>query len=212
MTLDLAHSIAGLGGHALLLAVVAAWPARAARPARRALAAIVGALVAAAPIGGVSVAGYLRGAFGDLSVMTLLLLARVLLRPRAPRAIGRDDGVLWTGVAAIAVVFYPMALGLTGWDPYALGFHPRGLVLVVAAAALAALPGAPGATRLIALSMIAFDLGVLESSNLWDYLLDPLLALYAIGRTLGGWLGHGWRRRDPAVPTRLVITEARKPC
>lgn len=209
MTLDLAHVLLGLGGHALLLAAGAARLARSARPSRRAMAAALGVLLAAAPIGGLTVAGYLRGALGDLSVVTILLLAGAVLRVLAPRALGEPDAArpLRLGIAATAVVFYPTALGLTGWDPYALGFRPRGLLVVLGALALAALRSAPGVTRLVALSVIAFDLGLLESSNLWDYLLDPLLALYAIARTLGAWLPGG-RRREPAVAAPLA-TETR---
>jgi hypothetical protein len=191
MTLDLVHRLLGAGGHALLLATVAGWLARRARPGRRAAAAALGALLVAVPIGNLTLAGYLRGALGDLSVMTLLLLARALVRVLAPPAPCGADGPLWLGIAVTAVVFYPTALGLTGWDPYALGYRPRALLVVVGGLALAALRGWPAVARLVALSVIAFDLGLLESSNLWDYLLDPALALYALGRTVAGWWPRG---------------------
>jgi len=36
----------------------------------------------------------------------------------------------------------------------------------------------------IALAVFAWDIGWYESNNLWDYLLDPLLSIYALNAVM----------------------------
>jgi hypothetical protein len=82
-----------------------------------------------------------------------------------------------------------MALGLSAFDPYALGFAgpARGLLLVLSLLALFAWWGGRILLLLaILLGIGAYRLGLLESSNLWDYLLDPWLAVAAAGFTIFG--------------------------
>jgi len=80
-----------------------------------------------------------------------------------------------------AAVLYPMALGLGLFDPYRLGYGSSwflGILLLLSLAAwfwrlyLAALS--------VALAVLAWSVGWYESANLWDYLLDPLLAVFAL--------------------------------
>jgi hypothetical protein len=74
-----------------------------------------------------------------------------------------------------------MALGLGAFDPYRLGFAPHGLLVVLLA--LAAVAWVCESYLLLACLAAAVGghaLGVLESTNLWDYLLDPWVALASI--------------------------------
>jgi hypothetical protein len=57
---------------------------------------------------------------------------------------------------------------------------------------------------LVALALLAWTLGLLESTNLWDYLLDPWLAAAAIFqcmRWVAGQLRTRWR---PAAPPAVA--------
>jgi hypothetical protein len=144
------------------------------------LAIFVAALV---PLGPLPAAGYLRGIVGDLSVTTVLLLLRGLLRP-APGGdeVGsRSWPALQVLVAAFGLVLYPSSLGLGPVDPYRLGYGSPWFLGGLLALALAA-----GYCRItlitwcLALAVLAWALGAYESRNLWDYLVDPLVAAWGL--------------------------------
>jgi hypothetical protein len=149
----------------------------------------LGALAALSlvPLGGIRVLGYARGIAGDLSITSVLLLASAVV---APKLLVRDElRPLAAFVIGGAFFLYPMALGLTSFDPYALGFPgaARGLLLALALVALAAWwRGRILVLLAVLLGIGAYRLGVLESSNLWDYLLDPWLFVAAGGFTIFG--------------------------
>lgn len=181
--------IAGLSGAAAAIAAVLlalpgiARPKRA-QPGALLLAAFVAALV---PLGSLPAAGYLRGVAGDLSVTTLVLLLHGLLRPvvGASAIDARSRRALQFLVATAGVVLYPSALGLGPFDLYRLGYASPCFLGGLLALALAA-----GRCRLalvawcLALAVLAWALGAYESRNLWDYLVDPLVAAWGLGAVL----------------------------
>ena len=120
-------------------------------------------------------AAYVRGVVGDLSVvLTLLLWSSVLLPSRsAPTSFK-------LAIAFISLAFYPLALGLGMIDPYAWGYGSIGLLAAVLLFALVCgLAGWMRGVWIIALAIIAWAAHWHESANLWDYVLDPLLAIWA---------------------------------
>lgn len=120
-------------------------------------------------------AAYVRGVVGDLSVvLTLLLWSSVLLPSRsAPTSFK-------LAIAFISLAFYPLALGLGMIDPYAWGYGSIGLLAAVLLFALVCgLAGWMKGVWIIALAIIAWAAHWHESANLWDYVLDPLLAIWA---------------------------------
>ena len=133
--------------------------------------------VLALPLGGLSGIEFVRGVSGDLSITTLLLL--VVLANGGMLSIGQKYRVLFL-VAVGAVALYPFALGLGMTDTYRLGFGNvwflAGLLLV---ALLAWMRQCPVVAAGIALAVLAWSIGWYESNNLWDYLLDPWVAIYA---------------------------------
>jgi hypothetical protein len=67
-------------------------------------------------------------------------------------------------------------------DPYAWGYGSIALLLaVIATALLALLLGSNRIAIILALAILAWAAGWHESTNLWDYILDPFLGLWAIG-------------------------------
>jgi hypothetical protein len=144
------------------------------------------------PIEGIAVVGYVRGIVGDLSITTLLLLASAAVAlASGPKLHDRRElQTLAVFVLAGAAFLYPMALGLTSFDPYALGYPDRIRGFLFALAPVAVFAWLRGRILLllaIVLSLSAFRLELLESRNLWDYLLDPWLAvgmLYWTGFTI----------------------------
>jgi len=190
----------GLTGCALLcLALIAA----ALRLDRRTLRIRYAILAAAAvllfiPIGGLPIVAYVRGTTGDLSAATLTLAAGALVSRLSGRAViePRERSALLWVVAAASLFLYPFALGWTPFDPYALGY---GSIVFVTALLVVTLAAWRAGLKLVVLLVVAGALaylaGVYESRNLWDYLIDPLAALYAVVRLSGEWV----RRYLPSV-------------
>jgi hypothetical protein len=189
------ESCFGLLGSALLITTAFTVPlSRAGWDARgKALVAVLVLLACWLPIGGLGLAGYLRGIIGDLSITTMLFLAMTLYSRCTGRPwLATRERTFWFAVIGAAAFFlYPMALGLGGYDPYQLGFGSYGFLSALLVVTLVAWR----ANYLWLLSSIlaaasAYLLGLLESRNLWDYLFDPLFAAYI----LIGWLQFGVRK------------------
>jgi hypothetical protein len=186
-------AVIGLGGHALLLAAGTVLLARGriTSPRSRLGAALAVVILAAAPLGSLSGLAYLRGVFGELSVTTMALLVLALMRNFSIRA-GMPEGersLLLAAIGFVALVFYPPALGLGPFDPYAAGFgSPLMLGALLAAFVAAWFRGMFWIATSIVLGVAGWLGGILESSNLWDYLLDPLIAVYAWGSVVARFI------------------------
>ncbi|MGO8755244.1 MAG: hypothetical protein ACLQHK_08440, partial [Gallionellaceae bacterium] len=131
----LSSSAIALAGAVVILPGVARIP----QAYRIALASLV-AGAALVPISGLSLAAYLRGAIGDLSITSQLLLLMAILRPmyvwplsgelHAPSPSwgglgwGNEGGkyTLLFLIALAALGLYPMALDIGSFDPYRLGY------------------------------------------------------------------------------------------
>ncbi len=178
-------SVTGLAGVVLGVLVLLAWSARRWRLTMRTRLALVAGLALALlwPIGGLSAAGHVRGVSGDLSITSMVLLTLALggyVRGQHIVAAPEVRRVLAAALLAGAGL-YPLALGLGSFDPYALGYGSEafaGALLVVALVAWYA--RARLLVGCIVLAVAGYLLGVLESDNLWDYLLDAALVLYAL--------------------------------
>lgn len=177
--------LTGLAGSAVVIAAAVVSVGRAVGLRRSWLAptAAVSAVAAFAPIGALPLAGHLRGVVGDLSLITLVLLLIGLYRH--VRGEGHVDARSSIALKSLAVVgglfLYPMSLGLGAWDPYRLGYGDPWFLAVLLAVALASLfLDCSFVTACVALGVLAWSVGVHESRNLWDYLLDPLLFAWAL--------------------------------
>ena len=156
------------------------------------------AIVIIVPIAGVSLAGHLRGLWGDPSIVTFLLLFLYTVRPSSlpnrPR--------LSTCVLVSLFVMLPLYLPLFLLNPnvpvdlYAIGWHPKWILIAIAVIALGSVMMrrlAPRWTNIIAIALIASSVGLMESDNLWDYLVDPgllfTIAFLAIAGSITSFLG-----------------------
>ena len=132
----------------------------------------------------IPVVAYVRGITADLSI-TLMALAvwRIGQFAFGWRASSRQEQVtVMTAVAVAALFLYPMALGWGDWDAYRPGWGSWGMLLALLV--LCAVCWAKGLwvlPALVALALLAWTFGLMESGNLWDYLLDPWLSLFALG-------------------------------
>lgn len=134
---------------------------------------------------------YVRGVTGDLSIVLTLLLWSSLLPSSKPSPIA-----FRFAVATIAFCFYPFALGLGMTDPYAWGYGSIAfLVAVLFFGLVCGLTNWSKGVWIIAIAIIAWAAHWHESANLWDYLLDPFLAIWALIACIGMLYR---RRRDKA--------------
>lgn len=119
---------------------------------------------------------YVRGVIGDLSIVTLLLLWSSIFPSAKKTPLGFK-----VPLALIAIAFYPLALGFGMMDPYAWGYGSIGLLIaVVLFAIIFGLAGWTKGVWILSFAIIAWAAHWHESANLWDYLLDPFLAIWAL--------------------------------
>ena len=171
---------------ALLLTLLASWRGDAIRPIALKILTASCLLMLWIPVGNaqIPVVAYVRGLTGDLSITSIALAAWHIGRASfgfrvAPK---RDFTAVMVAVAMAAVFLYPLALGWGDWDAYRPGWGSWGMLLT-----LLVLCAACSAQRLrlmpalIALALLAWAMGLMGSGNLWDYLIDPWLSIYALG-------------------------------
>jgi hypothetical protein len=154
-------------------------------------------LIVPLPVGdsasGTSLVSMLRGLFGGLSMTTVFLLLALVLQNKGNKVfVEREKQWLPSLIAIAALLFYPIALGWGLLDPYEWG-HDEALVLplVVGVLALATwLANWRTSAWALMLALVFWRLRLLESTNLWDYLLDPLLAFAVLGVLAARCLRH----------------------
>jgi len=131
------------------------------------------------PLGnGLSLAGYIRGITGDLSVTTIAVVLSSFFFPSAANAESRKNLLIIVLVGGL--VLYPLYLGPFRIEPYGWGYHPRMMLLAVAVAGFLLARRNAAVLLYLTAPILAYALHVSASTNLWDYLLDPLVFAYAI--------------------------------
>lgn len=158
------------------------------------------------PVRGLPLVAYLRAVTEDLSITALVLTGGVFMRalaagvrPSGPggpaltpgtsasgtqasaagwNAGWRDRTALRVLVVVGALLLYPMALGATPLDSYRWGYANPWFVGALLVIALAALRANLRLTVVcLSLAVLGYGLGVYESRNLWNYLIDPFVAV-----------------------------------
>jgi hypothetical protein len=193
-------TITGLCGMALLLAAGGSVLARrwTLPPVVRVAIPILVAVLMLVPLGELSAAGYLRGVIGDLSTTTMLLLAAALASSVAGRPIivRRETRILIAAMLVAGAILYPLALGASRFDPYALGYGSYGFVsLLLFGALLAWYARLHLLVLCISVAAVGHTAGLLESDNLWDYLIDAPLVAYGVLVVLADAVRLAVRRR-----------------
>ena len=122
-------------------------------------------------------------------IMAMLLAAGICDRARKDEILRSNDWrAAWIFGALASVLLYPSALGMgpQNFDAYALGwpwlFWGQSLVLFGGAAVCAAALILRGNRfgYILLLALLGYAVGFQESTNLWDYLLDPVYGAVAL--------------------------------
>jgi len=147
---------------------------------------VIVALAMLIPVRGLSLFMYAWSIIGDLSLTSkTYLVAWLLYRLGGPVVTDvKEVGKVMRAITIVGLVFYPLALGLSPFDPYSTGFSASLLiVLTVVLLVYGMRTGNMVLSASMLLALWAYLLGLMESDNLFDYLVDPLLFLYAAGFT-----------------------------
>lgn len=134
---------------------------------------------------------YIRGVTGDLSIISMMLIVFSWSSWSSCRLASTTPIV----IALLSILFYPFALGLTMFDPYTWGYNSIIFVsAVMVVALLLFFTKQSWEALMVSLAVIAWSIHWHESTNLWDYLLDPFLAIWAITMSIR-WIV--WGRSEP---------------
>ena len=159
-------------------------------PARRlagGLAAIV-SLFTLAP----AVAGFVGPPSATLTQVALLQLC------------GQKDLIAREMIAAallvlLALIFYPLSLGLGPFDPFDIGYRPKLILLAMIPIGIALIVHRKHVLLFIgAVDLLAYALGLFD--NLWSALFDPVLVLVC-GACLAKMAARRWMRRSSVSVT-----------
>jgi hypothetical protein len=135
------------------------------------------------PINGLPVVFYIQGFPGELSITTVILIFYASICALLDKKIynQRSFFYLMLLVLTVGLFLYPFSLGFTYFDPYALGYSSKTFLAFFFAAALTAWYfNFHFLVIVIVLDISAYLAGVYESNNIWDYLIDPILTLFAL--------------------------------
>ncbi len=121
---------------------------------------------------------WLRGLTGDLSIVStvLLLLAVINMVWGKTWMNPQENKLLLWGIVLLGLLFYPLALGIGHIDPYAWGYaNPYMIGGLLLLSLLAYLRHYYVIAAMFVGVVLAWDMRLLESVNIWDYLLDPFV-------------------------------------
>ena len=151
------------------------------------------------PVERVAVARWITGINANFSVSLLAALVVAVYERAFARTwfSSRDWDACWIFGAIGGLTLYPLALGLSRFDPYEWGWHvgPLFAIMAVLTGWLLWKQNRFGVVLLLAAA--AFQLHLLESTNYWDYLLDPIYVLVSFVALIRRPLSARAARRVP---------------
>ena len=131
------------------------------------------------PVGGLPLARWLISFNANFSItLTAALLCKIVEDFSGIRLLDEKAFLTCWGFSITAgVILYPMALGLGRFDPYPAGWAFSWLFVGMCAFTATLLAMKNRFALVLMADIFAYNLGLLESTNLWDYLVDPFLVL-----------------------------------
>ncbi len=150
-------------------------------------------LVVFLPVAGLPVGRWLFSVYPNPSIpITALLLSWISKNAFGVKLLDRaalHACTLFSLAAGLAL--YPMAMGVGTVDPYAAGWHFSWLFVILLAITLVLIFSRNRFSIVLLATILAWNLHLLESGNLWDYLVDPVLVIISMARLVM------WFRNDP---------------
>ena len=155
--------------------------------------ALISGIIVLLPVGGLPLARWLIGINANFSFPLLAIaLNKAWENATGSRVLERNASMAsWIFGLAAGLALYPMALGLGSFDPYTLGWGTSWLFAFLAMATIVLVLMKNRFAVVLIACILGYDLNLLESANLWDYLVDPFFVLFslaALSNRLIGWL------------------------
>lgn len=161
-------------------------------------------MVSFIPYAGYSINLYVRGLLNDLSISTLILLAYYFIQPvKDKTSLKQQSYPVFFTIVICGLFFYPTVLGYGPVDPYAWGYinnihglsGPVFFLLILFSLMLFAFIRNNSLLLFcLVMALLAYFSGLLESNNLWDYLFDPVIFIYALFWLPAFFLVHRTRK------------------
>ena len=167
------------------------------------------ALASFISINDLSLAAHVRSYTDDLAISTLIFLTwACLLRLGVVEPLTADRrGQVIALFSVLALMLYPATLGLTYFDPYRWGYNPQSMIVVTGLFALALLWARNVlGVLMLAIGTLAFTLRLKASENYWDYVMDPLLALYCLAAGIKMLAGIARHPAGRVIGRRQLVT------
>ena len=160
------------------------------RPVRlRIVAAVIITASGFIPLSGLPIPLYIRAGIGDLSIVTQLLLSIYLINSFAGIYSTPARKIAYQQLCIFILItgawFYPTSLGLTYFDPYRFGYitdpmHWLALGYFFLGALTLLLLRSSWISSILCVATVSFCFGSLESTNYWDYMIDPVLTIGSV--------------------------------
>jgi len=176
-----------------------------------AVTAAIAAAVLLVPVEGLALARWVAGLNANFSIPLTAMLAVIVWERIFERSLfsEREWTTAWSfgGIGGLAL--YPMALGLGSFDPYEWGWRFSPLFLIIGALTVWLIWKQNRFGFLLLLAAVAFQLRLLESTNYWDYLLDPVYSLVSIaclaGRFVASMRSSRTKRYSKTLPPSISM-------
>lgn len=124
---------------------------------------------------------WINGATGELSIVSLILLAGFILRKLAGCGFLSSSTRIHLYILMLlaGILLFPATLGLTQFDPYVLGYGFEISLLLLSLSILYWIFKQRQIAMILLIVVAAGEAGILSSFNGWDYFIDPLLWLFS---------------------------------
>lgn len=139
----------------------------------------ISAFITVTPVGGLPLARWMISFNANFSIsLTAILFYKVTEISFGVKLLDKNALLTcWVFSLTAGVILYPMALGLGRFDPYQAGWGFSWLFVVVCGVTILLLIMKNRFAIVLIAAILAHNLRLLESTNFWDYLVDPFMVL-----------------------------------
>ena len=141
--------------------------------------ALVSLFIAVVQVGGLPLFRWLISFNANFSItLTSILFSKIIETSFGIKLLDKNAFLTcWIFSLTAGVILYPMALGLSRFDPYQAGWGFSWLFVALFGVTIMLLIMKNRFAVVLIAAISAYNLRLLESTNLWDYLVDPLIVM-----------------------------------
>jgi len=149
---------------------------------RTVVLASVSGLLVILPIGGLPVGRWWVSLYANPSIPLVALLFSWVMKNCFQTKLLDPAAIQTCTIFSVVAgaVLYPMAMGIGTADPYCAGWHFSWLFVMLLGITLVLIFFNNRFSFVLLATILAFNFHLLESRNLWDYLVDPVLVIISI--------------------------------